>query len=179
MMSERLSQILSFLRREDVALTAIFVFLYGVWIAWSVYGCLPFFGFILIMAYNVSKSHNGLRRLTDKVRMEHPEKLSEQYWDLLRRYGVAIYTPVAAGRIARACNQAKLIGFVACIILGATNRWIDVIACFSASMLAFHIERLLAPEIYFDKMARKKAEYSSMANGIRELRQWVHGEEAP
>jgi hypothetical protein len=178
-MSERIRQILSVLRREDVALTAIFVFLYAVWIAWPVYGCLPFFGFILVMAYNVSKSHNGLRRLTDKVRDEHPEKLSVMYWDLLRRYGVAIYTPGAAGRIATACNQAKLIGFVVCIILAFTHRWIDVIACFSASMLAFHIERLLAPEIYFDKLARKKVEYASMAAGIRELRQWVQGEEAP
>ncbi len=178
-MNERIKQIVSVLRREDVALTAIFIFLYGVWIALPVYGCLPFFGFILIMAYNVSKSHNGLRRLTDKVRSEHPEQLSAMYWDLLRRYGAAIYTPVAAGRIATACNQAKLIGFVVCIILAVTHRWIDVIACFTASMLAFHIERLLAPEIYFDKLAKRKAQYAPMAAGIRELRQWVQGEEAP
>jgi hypothetical protein len=178
-MNERIKQMLLLLRREDIVLTAIFVFLYGVWVAWPIYGCLPFFGFILIMAYNVSKNHNGLRRLTDKVRMEHPEKLSAMYWDLLRRYGVAIYTPVEAGRIAAACNRAKLIGFGVCIILAVTYRWIDVIACFSASMLAFHIERLLAPEIYFARLARKKAEYAPMAAGIRELRQWVQGEDAP
>jgi hypothetical protein len=178
-MSERIKQILFVLRREDVVLTAIIVVLYGVWLVWPVYGCLPFFGFMLIMAYNVSKSHNGLRRLTDKIRREHPEKLSDTYWDLLRRYGVAIYTPGAAGHIAVACNQAKLIGYGVCIILLFMHRWIDVIACFSGSMLALHIERLLSPEIYFAKLARKKAEYAPMAEGIRELKKWVQGEEAP
>jgi hypothetical protein len=178
-MSEKINQIISMLGRTDVRLTAIIVVLYGVWIALPMYGCLPLFAFMLILAYNVAKRHNGLRRLTDGVRREYPDKLSDMQWDLLRRYGLAIYTPEAARPVAAACNWAKLTGYVVCAILIAMQRWVEVIACFSGCMLALHMEKLLAPEIYFGRLAIKKAEYAPIAEGIEKLKGWVRSEEAP
>jgi hypothetical protein len=179
-MREQAGQLMGKLGRADIVITAIFFVLYGVWIAWQPYGCLPFFGFALIIAYNVSKSHKGLRRLTDQVRKEHPQQLSDQYWSLLRQYGVAIYSPNAAAPLALALKRCEIMGYIACIVLLLMQRWIDVLAAFSGSMLALHMVNLLAPEQYFDKLARKKPEqYAPMADGIRALKAWVQSDEAP
>lgn len=175
-MFESLSRNAALLRRTDILITIMFAGLYCVWIAWPTYGLLPFFAFTLLIVSGVSKSQKKYRTFTDKMKEDSPGQLSEMYWTLLRRHGVAIFTPAAAASLATAFTRCKFLGYVVCAILAVLQRWVEVAACFSATQLAVHMERLLDPEKHFTKLSKKKPEYAQMAEGIRELKKWVQGE---
>jgi hypothetical protein len=176
-MQGKLKQLLNVLSRTDVLDSAVFIILYGVWIVWPVYGSLPFFAFAMLIVYKYTKIRKGLRKLTIQVKHQFPDKLSEKKWDLLLRYGVAIYAAEALAKVFRWC---ELGGYGCLAVLAMQERWIDVIACFSACMLAVQMQRMLQPEKQFLKLAKKNpGEYGPVVEDIRELQKWVQSDDAP
>jgi hypothetical protein len=179
-MQEKFKQLLNALSRTDVLDSGVFIFLYCVWIVWPIYGSLPFFAFAMLIVLKYTKIRKGLRKLTIQVKQQFPDKLSGKKWDLLLRYGVAIYAPDAAEALAKAFRWCEFGGYGCLVVLAMQERWIDVLACFSACMLAFQMQRMLLPEKQFMKLAKKyPEEYGPMAEDIRFLQKWVHSDEAP
>jgi hypothetical protein len=179
-MQGKSEQLRDVLRRTDVIYSIVFMVLYAVWIVWPIYGCLPFFGFAMMLVFKYTKTRNGLRRLTMAARNQFPDRLPEKKWHLLLRYAVAIYVPAAAASLAKTFRWCEFGGYGCLAVLAIQQRWVDVLACFSACMLALQMQRMLQPETYFMKLAvRKPDEYGPMAEDIRELQKWVLSDAAP
>ena len=179
-MREKNEQLSTLMNRKDVQYTVAFVVLYILWVLWPVYGVMPFFAFVLLLAYKYMKTRNALTKLTRAAKEQYPTKLTEEKWNMLLSYGFPIYAPkdsYALGQVFRVC---ELGGYACLVVLAIQQRWPDVMACFSASMFALQMQRTLQPEKYFEKLARKKPdEYGPKAQAIRDLQAWVVSEDAP
>ena len=168
------------LKRKDVQYASLFLSLYVVWMVWPLYGIMPIFAFTALIVSRFIKTSKALRRLTRSVYAQFPDKLPEKDWNILLQYGFAIYAPKDAYALGQVFRTFELGGYVCLIVLALQSRWADVLACFSGCMFALHMQRILQPERFFEKQAKKKPEeYIPKLNAIRNLRTWVLSEDAP
>lgn len=179
-MPENNVQLRSLLKRKDMQYFVVFPVLYIVWIAWPVYGIMPFFAFAALVVAKYMKTRKALRRLTRGAKEQFPNKLPEEKWNLLLDYGFPIYAPKDAYALGQVFRVCELGGYGCLIALAIQQRWADVIACFSTCMFALHMQRMLQPESYFEKQAKKKPEeFGPKAQAIRDLQAWVLSDDAP
>lgn len=168
------------LRRKDVQYALVFLALYVVWVMWPVYGIMPFFVFAAFIVSRYLKTRKALRQLTRKAKDQFPNKLPEEKWNLLLDYGFPIYAPKDAYALGQVFRVVELGGYVCLVGLVIQQRWADIMACFSGCMFALHLQRMLQPERYFEKQAKKKPEeFGPKAQAIRDLQAWVLSDDAP
>ena len=157
-----------------IILSIFYVLFYVIWLLWRDYGWVFFFGFEALIIGVVLLSHSYFKKASKIFKEAHPYIFqNERYWKLLQRYGVAIYTPLAAENIAISFTVMCISGCVVGIIMLIMLRYVEGLICLANAFLASRIAAWLDPIFFLTEAAKKDPRYANKANAILGLRSLV------
>ncbi len=149
--------------------------LYGVtyltWLLLPNYGWGFFFGLEALVIGIVLKSHFGFKKASKIIKEAYPDIFQKgNIFELLERYGVAIYTPTAADTIAWSFTAMWISGCVVAIIFLIMSRYVEGIICLANAFLAQRIASWLDPIYFMTEAAKKDPRYAFSVDAIQKLR---------
>jgi len=158
-----------------IILAILYGVFYVIWLFWRDYGWIFFFGFEALVIGAVLKSHFGFKKASKIIKEAYPDIFREgNLFEVLERYGVAIYTPIAADNIAWSFTTMWISGCVVAIIYFIMSRYLEGFICLANAFLASRIVAWLDPIFFLTEAAKKDPRYADKANAILGLRSLVH-----
>ena len=157
-----------------IILAVLYGVFYVIWLLWKDYGWATFFGFEALVIGAVLKSHFGFKKASKLIKEAYPDFFQKgNIFELLERYGVAIYTPTAADNIAWSFTAMWISGCIAAIIFFLMSRYIEVFICLANAFLASRLAAWLDPIYFMTEASKKEVRYALSADAIQRLRLFV------
>jgi len=154
-----------------ILLAVLYGVVYIIWLLSPNYGWGFFFGFEALVIGTVLMSHFGFKKSSKKIKEAYPDIFQKgNLFEILERYGVAIYTPMAADNIAWSFTITWVSGCVVAIIFLIMSRYVEGIICLANAFLAQRIASWLDPIYFMTEAAKKEPRFAFTANAILELR---------